>query len=238
MTPVTSRRHQGLQWLGMIAAAALIAALIATRGEAAVTTTLTITPQSVLLLNGRSNVADWRCSGQSMSGDAAVSAPLDQINSIIDRIEDGNVAVFGQDMSRATFPAPRFEMQIPVASFRCSGGRPMESDLKRALNAEQAPRILFRFRELLGPVHHDIDRNIYQAKIAGSLTLAGITREIEVTVTAQRISRTLFRIQAMLPLKMTQFGITPPTALLGIVRASDDLTVRFNVTLEAEGAGR
>ena len=36
-----------------------------------------------------------------------------------------------------------------------------------------------------------------------------------------------FRIRAEMPVRMTDFGITPPTALFGIVKARNELTVRF-----------
>jgi hypothetical protein len=53
-------------------------------------------------------------------------------------------------------------------------------------------------------------------------------------VAAQRLSPTRFRIRAELPLKMTDFGVTPPTALFGAVRAHDALEVRFDLTLEVQ----
>jgi hypothetical protein len=63
--------------------------------------------------------------------------------------------------------------------------------------------------------------------------LAGSSREVEVLVIAERLTRDRFRIRAELPLRMTDFGIQPPTALFGMVKAKDELLVRFDLTLKA-----
>jgi polyisoprenoid-binding protein YceI len=103
--------------------------------------------------------------------------------------------------------------------------------MREALKADRHPNVAFTFRELRGGVQHDLDSGLYHATIAGDLTLAGVTRRIDLDLSAQRISRTSFRVRAVLPLRMTDFGITPPSALFGAIRARNSLTVRFDLTL-------
>ena len=57
-------------------------------------------------------------------------------------------------------------------------------------------------------------------------------------ISAQRVSRTTFRVRAELPLRMTDFGIKPPSALFGAIRAKNSLTVRFDLTLNVAQAAR
>lgn len=187
--------------------------------------------RSAVLLEGSSNVATWRCRGTSMDADMRVEASAEHINAVIDRIEDGNIAAWMSDPSRGRFPAPDFHLQVPVASFRC-GNRVMEGDMRRALKAGDHPRVEFTFRALRSGIHHDLDTGLYHATIAGVLSLAGQTRPVNVAVSAQRVSSTSFRIRAVLPLQMTDFGVTPPTALFGAIRARDALTVTFDLMLE------
>lgn len=189
---------------------------------------------SEVVLEGSSNVTDWRCRGTSMNADMLVAASAEHINAVIDRIEDGNIAVWMSDPSRGRFPTPEFHLRIPVTTFRC-GNRIMEADMRRALKAESHPRVEFTFRGMRGGVQHDLDSGLYRAVIAGDLSLAGQTRSIDVTVSAQRMSRTTFRVRAVLPLRMTDFGVTPPTALFGAVRARDALRVSFDLMLEVAG---
>lgn len=183
---------------------------------------------SRLTLQGSSNVKDWRCSGTTLDGRMEVAAPLAQINNIIDRIEDGDVARL--DPRAASFPQPRFDLEVPVTSLRC-GNRQMERDMYRALRSEANPVIEFRFDGLVGGVEHDIDAKNYRATVAGELSLAGTSRKVRVPVVAERVTRDRFRLRARLALRMTDFGVTPPTALFGMVKARDDLVVTFDLYL-------
>lgn len=212
--------------------------LLASAVHAAEATRLTAGAASTVVLEGSSNVTDWRCRGTSIDARMVVATSPDHLNEVIDRIEDGNVGVWMSNRSQGSFPAPEFDLAIPVTTLRC-GNRVMESDLRRALNADAHPAVRFSFRELRGGVRHDLDTGLYHAAIAGDLTLAGVTRTIDLRVSAQRLSRTAFRVRAILPLRMTDFAVTPPSALFGVIRARDNLTVHFDLTLEvAAAAGR
>lgn len=185
---------------------------------------------SRLVLLGSSNVTDWRCSGATLDGRMEVAAPLEQINNVIDRIEDGDVARL--DPRAASFPQPKFRLRVPVDSLRC-GNRQMERDMYKALRADANPTIEFQFDGLVGGVEHDIDARRYRAVVSGVLTLAGAKKNVQVAVEAERIARDRFRLEARLPLRMTDFSITPPTALFGVVRAKNELVVNFELILGA-----
>jgi polyisoprenoid-binding protein YceI len=146
---------------------------------------LPLSAQSTLVLEGSSNVTDWRCSSSTV-----------EVNEL--------------------------GLHIPVKTIRC-GNRQMERDLYRALRAECHPSIDFHFSEM--------SRGAERATIRGNLSLAGTTRPIEVDADVQRIAPDRVRLHARLPLRMTDFHITPPTALFGLVKAKDDLVVQFDLVL-------
>lgn len=189
---------------------------------------------SAVVLEGSSNVTNWRCTGTSIDAHATVATSATHLNEVIDRIEDGNIGVWMSDPSKGRFPLPEFDLTIPVTTFRC-GNRVMESDMRRALKADNYPNVRFIFRALRGGIQHDLDNDLYRAAISGDLTLAGATRTIALTASAERLSRTTFRIRATLPLQMTDFGVTPPTALFGAIKARNALTVTFDLTLVMVG---
>jgi hypothetical protein len=197
------------------------------------TTSFAIGPRSTLLLTGSSNVAQWRCTGTTLNGTMTVASPLAKINEVIARVEDGNIAKWMANPGEGKFAQPQLDLAIPIATLRCSGGRPMEHDMSRTLKADRHPAIVFHFEGLRSGVTHDIDRHEFRATIAGNLELAGTTRQIELPVTARRVSLTQFRLTAEMPVRMTDFSINPPTALFGMIKAADALTVRFDLTLEA-----
>jgi hypothetical protein len=207
--------------------ALLLAASIA---EAGPVTRLTAGAASVVVLDGSSNVTDWRCRGTSVDALMRVATSPEHLNEVIDRVEDGNIGVWMANPEAGRFSLPELRLIIPVASFRC-GNRVMESDMRRALKGERNPNVEFTFRVLRGGVEHDIDSGAYRADVTGDLTLAGVTRAIDVKVSAHRLSRTTFRIRAAMPLRMTDFSVTPPSALFGAVRARNELTVSFDLTL-------
>lgn len=194
---------------------------------------------SLVVLEGSSNLADWRCSSRVLEAVVEVGAPIEQINRVIDRIEDGNVGVWLDNPAEARFPQPSFHLRIPVSSLRC-GNRMMERDLNEALKVSHHPAIEFRFTELRGGIRHDIDAGHYGATISGELYVAGVKRRVDLPVIAHRLSLDRFRVRAELPIRMTDFGITPPTVLFGMIKARDPLRVRFDLVLEvvsAEAAG-
>lgn len=205
--------------------------LAAAPALAAGSTHLTAAPNSAVVLEGRSNVAAWKCRGSSMDARMAIATSPEHINAVIDRIEDGDMAVWMTNPSRGRFPAPEFGLRVPVSTFRC-GNRVMENDMRHTLHSDTHPHVKFLLQRVKGGIRHDIDRGIYHAVIAGELELAGVKRTIDVDVSAQRLSRNRFRFRAEVPLKMTDFGISPPSALFGAIRARNELRVRFDLTLE------
>ena len=209
--------------------------LLARSGRAA-STRLAIAPQSMLLLSGSSNVAHWQCRGTTMSGSMEIDAPIDKINEVIDRIEDGNMSVWMSEPSAGRFPQPRFDLNIPVESLRCTGGRPMERDMRNAMRADRNPLIQFQFTAVPGAIEHDLDEHLYRAIVAGRLSLAGASRDIELSVIAERLSTRRFRLRSRLSLRMSDFGVAAPTALFGLIHADDALTVELDLILEVTNA--
>ena len=76
----------------LVLAATVLTAFAAPVARAEAVTRLVPARGSTLVLEGSSNVKAWRCTGSTIDAVMEVAAPLDRINNIIDRIEDGNVA--------------------------------------------------------------------------------------------------------------------------------------------------
>lgn len=188
---------------------------------------------SELVLEGSSNVANWRCKGTTLDGRMEVAAPLSRINDVIDRVEDGNIGVWMSNPALGRFPQPTFKLRVPVQSLRCLN-RQMDRDMYTALRSQAHPVIEFHFADVTGGIEHDIDAKSYRTTIAGTLSLAGAQKQIKVDVEARRIARDRFRLRARLPLRMTDFRITPPTALFGMVKAKNELTVTFDMVMVAK----
>jgi hypothetical protein len=69
----------------------------------------------------------------------------------------------------------------------------------------------------------------------GELTLAGEQREIEMVVVAERLADGRFTLVGSRELKMTDFNITPPSALFGLIKAKDTVEVVFDLMIGEQG---
>jgi polyisoprenoid-binding protein YceI len=120
------------------------------------------------------------------------------------------------------------KVDIKVDSIEC-GKRKMNQDLQKALQAEKYPEITFLFQEaeLLSEPENQDDG--FELEVRGLLTVAGTTKEISFTTIAYYIDPGRVRARGGTTINMTDFGVDPPTALMGLIRANEELTVNFDL---------
>ena len=112
------------------------------------------------------------------------------------------------------------------AEFECrskslkSGKSKMDEIMHDALNAESHPKIYFKL------IWIEKKGDSFVAK--GDLKINGVSREIELEISSiNRDSK--ITLTAMKSFKMSLFNIEPPSALMGTIKASDEITVKFKV---------
>ncbi len=99
--------------------------------------------------------------------------------------------------------------------------RTIRDNALKSLRATQHPDVTFTASD----VRQDGSRVVAK----GTLTLAGNTQPIEVVLEgAERDGRT--RITAEVPVRQTEFGITPYSGLLGALKVADVVRVQLDVT--------
>lgn len=111
---------------------------------------------------------------------------------------------------------------IPVGKLECGNGT-MNGHLRKALKADQNPNMEFRLKSyrIVGD----------QAVMLGSLSMAGVARDIEMAGKVET-EGDLLRISGSTPITMSEWGVRPPSLMLGTMKVRDDVTVGFNVTLK------
>jgi polyisoprenoid-binding protein YceI len=118
---------------------------------------------------------------------------------------------------------PRAEVTIPVASLDCKNGT-MNGHMRRALKADQNPTIRLRATSVqVAPGG--------AARIAGDLTIAGQTRPVTIEGTAASEEGKV-RVRGSKRLMMTEFGVTPPTLMMGTMKVAAPVTIGFDVVLK------
>jgi YceI-like domain len=117
-----------------------------------------------------------------------------------------------------------FEVAIPAATLT-SPREGLDKNMHNALQVKVHPDIVFRLLRLEP-----------RAGAAGAfrgigvLQVAGVDREIALDITAEPRESTL-SVQGRVLLLMTDFGIKPPTAMLGMLKTDPKVTVTFETVL-------
>lgn len=119
-----------------------------------------------------------------------------------------------------------FAIAIPAASLS-SPKEGLDKNMHKALKVKEHADITFR---LLRLEPSDVAPGVRRA--TGLLTIAGVEREIAFDITTA-LRDGAFAVTGEVPLVMTDFGINPPKAMLGMLRTNPKVTVRFDVVLGA-----
>ena len=162
-----------------------------------------------LTVEGTSTVHDWTCEAGSFV--AAATAKTDAAS-----------AAF-QALQSVTF-------SMPSDALECKN-RTMNRKTRNALLSDEHPEVHYQMQK--SDVVSSSDDRV-ELSVSGTLSVAGQDRTVEMTVTATDQDDGSVLVNGSLPLKMTDFGIKPPTALLGTLKTGDEITVHFEVTASQE----
>ena len=116
---------------------------------------------------------------------------------------------------------------IPVTSIRSEHAK-MDKLMSEALKAKQHPEIRYELTQAIP----DTNAPQFTVKAKGKLTIAGVTRDVALDVQGTRNPDGRYTLTGTAPLKMTAFGIKPPTAMLNTIKTGDDVTVTFRWIVE------
>ena len=116
-----------------------------------------------------------------------------------------------------------FEIAIPVRSLT-SPKEGIDKNMHKALNVAEHHDITFRLTKL----EHAGAAGTLRA--VGVLGIAGVEREVALSLTTHGDALTV-TVNGELQLLMTDFGITPPKALMGMLKTDPKVTVTFETVL-------
>lgn len=165
---------------------------------------------SKLVIEGDSSLHAWKCEATKLEGTGAAAS-----------IE----AVAGS--------VSAFKIGVPVRELRC-GNDSMDAKLRDALRADKFARIDFTFvSSLLLP---GAANDTHKLKLTGKLAVAGVEKNVTAVVTVASAPGNSWIASGAVPLEMSKFGIEPPSAMLGLMKTADRITVRFALKVLTEDA--
>lgn len=161
------------------------------------------TSDTQLFIDGTSSLHDWTCDVPGATGGFTTAAA-----------EAG-----------ALFAIEAGTVSVKVEDIEC-GKRIMNNKLEDALTANDAETIDFVLDTATVSAQ---EGNAFTLDLTGNLTIAGATQAVELTAEGTMQDGTI-QFQGSHTMLQTDFGIDPPTALLGRLKTGDEVTVRFVVT--------
>lgn len=110
------------------------------------------------------------------------------------------------------------------------GNPQMNKDMYKTLRADQHPGIRIELtRAQLQEAELVTGKDWSPLKASSQLTIAGVTQSVVFDVKAKRIAPDRIRLTTSKEVLMTDFGMEPPTAMLGLVKVNN--TIRINMDL-------
>jgi hypothetical protein len=180
-------------------------------------------------------IASWMPGGRlpvqntyHLSGDYTVSIhgtfSIHDWSETIGKVSGELVGTANGDGS-ALIQSIRIVMQ--VRSIKGDMGAVMNNKTYKALKGDADPEITF---VLTGPV--DLSRiaaGNTAASEKGTLTLAGVTHAVIMSVLSFSTAHGAMAIEGEQKINMTDYGVKPPSALFGTMKASPEITINFKI---------
>ena len=115
-------------------------------------------------------------------------------------------------------------LSIAVDQIDCKNGK-MNEHMREALKAEKNPTILWKLSS-----YRIEGANVI---MAGTLTIAGKENPIELRGTGALNNGTI-TMKGTKVLKMTEWGVKPPSLMFGTMKVADPITVSFDLVLNQQ----
>lgn len=133
-----------------------------------------------------------------------------------------DVAVLAEPGSPSNDLVQSASLVVPVAALDCRNGT-MNGHMQKALKANAHPTISWRMTS------YRVDGT--NVVMTGRLTIAGKENPIELRATGTADAAGTIRMKGSTKFNMTEYGVKPPTLMLGTMKVGDPVTVSYDLVL-------
>ncbi len=184
-----------------------------TYGQADTNVKYNVLPQSKLYIDGTSTFHDFTINAKEISG-YLVMNKLE---------ENGNAKAVLDDKSELKIVIPVKKLDTDKSS--------MNENMDEALKADKAPDITFELVSVESGTLSGTPNDTSNFIINGKLSIAGVSKEINMPVDGYFSNNGQLHFNGEETVKMTDFGVKPPTMFFGTIRTGDQVVVHFNLVL-------
>jgi len=153
---------------------------------------------SELKVKGTSSLHDWELNTEEQSGEAEVENSDD-------------------------FVIKTLSFSVKAKSLK-SGKSGMDKNTYKALKTDKHKTIDFNLSSVSQV--EKVSENHFKTTVKGDLTISGVKKSISLTLNI-KLEGSKLLIEGEKSLKMTDYGVKPPKALLGTIKTGDAITIVF-----------
>lgn len=165
-------------------------------------------PESRVWIEGTSSVRSFTCEAAEVKGGVEATAPA-------------------FDLAKLEGAVKRVEVVVDAAALDCGNGT-MNGHMRKALKVTEHGTISFRLAD-----YRVVDAGgETQVKMNGTLEIAGQQQPITVTGVATPAPDGAIRVGGSHTIKMTEFGVRPPSLMMGTMKVHDPVKINFDVVLK------
>jgi polyisoprenoid-binding protein YceI len=168
------------------------------------------------LVLGTSTLHDWTVSSKTIKGTAQFSGPWKA---------DASPAITLQSI----------DVVIPVDSLKSTEGAGMDNTMYEALKLKQFSDITYKLTKATLKTSPSKQDSAFHFDTVGELTVAGAIHQVNLDLGALPHGNGQLTITTNIGLKMTDFGVKPPTAMV-FIKSGDAITVKATWELSVSTA--
>ncbi len=168
-----------------------------------------IEPKSRLFISGTSNVNSFDCEYR-------------------DQFKQSQVRV-GVDGTSQTLLFDDLLLLVPAKGLDCDNSK-MNNDLCEALQAGRYPYIKVKIHSATlsaGTVWQQ--GTTAMASASATITITNTSRNVSLPVRVTRLDNNRYWFVCRKQLRMTDFGVEPPSVMMGLIRVRDNITINFDM---------
>jgi polyisoprenoid-binding protein YceI len=197
-----------------VALTLVLAGMLLVAGSLQPPVSYTIEPTSTeMYVEGGSTIHDWSCPVKGLSGSLRVdtaqtvnASPASPLSGVLST-----------------------QVSVPVNSIQCDK-ETMNEKLREALQMNAYPEVYFSLEDAQVSPLPDSGAHWFAVDATGELILAGERRQIDLPVQGRRHDDGTLRLTGSHTIRLSDYDIDRPSALMGTITVSKEVTVHFDVT--------
>jgi polyisoprenoid-binding protein YceI len=176
-------------------------------------------------LDGTSTAHDWEMEGSMISGFIEFGAGV--------TLDTAQAAPSGLQGDKVPATA---NVHIFVSTIHSKADhlpQVMDDLMQKAMKASDFPSIEFTLKEMTFKGPHAAGKP-FDLNVVGDLVIAGATNKVSFPGTIEPLDGGKIKVSGTAPVKMTDYGVTPPAPNfgLGMMKCGDDVKIIFDWTLK------